>query len=116
MPGNVSMREHVPWLIICCHELSLRQGPLNGDPPAKPTTASARRGKSVQTTSTSPPNALGSPLECAMPIWAWLTPALSLGLLIASMVTGVGPLVAVLCGISLVGTVIAGVHHAEVVA
>jgi len=51
-----------------------------------------------------------------MPIWAWLTPALSLGLLIGAMVAGTGPVVAVLCGIALVATVIAGVHHAEVVA
>src|SRR5215470_11085638 len=51
-----------------------------------------------------------------MPIWAWLTPALSLSLLIGAMVAGTGPVVAVLCGIALVATVIAGVHHAEVVA
>ncbi len=51
-----------------------------------------------------------------MPIWAWLIPALSLGLLVAAIVAGVGPVLAVLCGISLVGAVIAAVHHAEVVA
>ena len=51
-----------------------------------------------------------------MPIWAWLTPALSLGLLVGAIVAAVGPLVAVLCGIGVVGAVIAAVHHAEVVA
>jgi Ca2+:H+ antiporter len=51
-----------------------------------------------------------------MPIWAWLVPALSLGLLVGAIALGVGPVLAVLCGISLVGAVIAAVHHAEVVA
>src|SRR5262245_54894157 len=51
-----------------------------------------------------------------MPIWAWLVPALSLGLLVVAVVAGVGSFLAVLCGISLVGAVIAAVHHAEVVA
>lgn len=51
-----------------------------------------------------------------MPVWAWLVPALSCALLVGAIVTGVGTLVAVLCGLSLVGAVIAAVHHAEVVA
>jgi Ca2+:H+ antiporter len=51
-----------------------------------------------------------------MPIWASLLPALSFGLLVGATVAGVGTLLAMLCGISLVGAVIAAVHHAEVVA
>src|SRR6202047_3495604 len=51
-----------------------------------------------------------------MPIWAWLIPALSFGLLLGAIVAGVGTLLTVLCGISLVGAVIAAVHHAEVIA
>ena len=51
-----------------------------------------------------------------MPIWAWLVPALSLALLVAAIFAGVGVMLAVLCGISLIGAVLAAVHHAEVVA
>jgi Ca2+:H+ antiporter len=51
-----------------------------------------------------------------MPIWVWLIPASSLALLTGAVVAGVGPVLAVLCGLSLVGAVIAAVHHAEVVA
>src|ERR1700732_2370958 len=51
-----------------------------------------------------------------MPIWAWLIPALSFGLLLGAIVAGVGTLLTVLCGISLVGAVVAAVHHAEVIA
>src|SRR5262245_58571298 len=51
-----------------------------------------------------------------MPLWTWLIPALSLALLAAAFVAGVGTVLAVLCGTALVGTVIAAVHHAEVVA
>ena len=51
-----------------------------------------------------------------MPIWAWLVPALSLALLVAAIIAGVGVMLAVLCGISLIGAVLAAVHHAEVVA
>lgn len=51
-----------------------------------------------------------------MPIWAWLVPVLSLTLLVVAMVAGVGFVLAVLCGISLIGAVLAAVHHAEVVA
>jgi Ca2+:H+ antiporter len=51
-----------------------------------------------------------------VPIWAWLVPVLSLTLLVVAMVAGVGFVLAVLCGISLIGAVLAAVHHAEVVA
>ena len=51
-----------------------------------------------------------------MPVWTWLVPALSIGLLFAATATGVGPLFAVPCGLALIGSVIAAVHHAEVVA
>ena len=51
-----------------------------------------------------------------MPLWTWLLPVLSLALLVAALVAGVDPLLAGLCGIGLMGTVIAAVHHAEVVA
>jgi Ca2+:H+ antiporter len=51
-----------------------------------------------------------------MPLWAWLIPVLSLALLVAAMVAGVGTLLVVPCGVAIVGTVIAAVHHAEVVA
>ena len=48
--------------------------------------------------------------------WTWVIPVLSLALLAAALVAGVGTLIAVLCGAALVGTVTAAVHHAEVVA
>ena len=51
-----------------------------------------------------------------MPVWTWLSPALSLVLLALASVTGVGLLMAGLCAIVLIGAVIAAVHHAEVVA
>jgi Ca2+:H+ antiporter len=51
-----------------------------------------------------------------VPIWAWLIPVLSLGLLVGAIAAGVGPVLAWLCGISLAAAVIAAVHHAEVVA
>ena len=51
-----------------------------------------------------------------MPFWTWLIPVLSLALLVAALVAGVGTLFAVLCGAALVGAVIVAVHHAEVVA
>ena len=51
-----------------------------------------------------------------MPLWTWLVPVLSVALLVAALVAGVGPLLAALCGAALMGTVIAAVHHAEVVA
>jgi Ca2+:H+ antiporter len=51
-----------------------------------------------------------------MPLWAWLIPVLSLALLVAAAVAGVGALLAVLCGAALVAAVMVAVHHAEVVA
>jgi Ca2+:H+ antiporter len=51
-----------------------------------------------------------------MPLWTWLIPVLSLPMLVAALVAGVGTWLAVLCGVALMGTVIAAVHHAEVVA
>ena len=49
-------------------------------------------------------------------MWTWLIPVLSLGLLVVVLVTGVGTLIAVLCGAVLIAAVIVAVHHAEVVA
>lgn len=51
-----------------------------------------------------------------MPLWAWLVPVLALTLLLAALAAGVGTILAVLCGIALVGVVLVAVHHAEVVA
>ena len=51
-----------------------------------------------------------------MPLWTWFLPVVSFGLLIAAAAAGVGALLALLCGAALLGTVIAAVHHAEVIA
>jgi len=51
-----------------------------------------------------------------MAAWPWLVPALSFALLIGAFAAGVGPWLAALCGAALMGTVVAAVHHAEVVA
>ena len=51
-----------------------------------------------------------------MPLWTWLVPVVSFGLLIAAGSAGVGVVIALLCGAALLGTVIAAVHHAEVIA
>ena len=51
-----------------------------------------------------------------MPLWTWLVPVLSAALLVGALAAGVGTLVAVLCGVALIGVVFAAVHHAEVVA
>ena len=51
-----------------------------------------------------------------MAAWTWLVPALAALLLLGSVLAGVGPFLAVLCGIGLIGAVVAAVHHAEVVA
>ena len=53
-----------------------------------------------------------------LPVAAWsrLFPALSLALLVVGLATGVGPPLAAVCAIALIGAVIAAVHHAEVVA
>jgi len=46
----------------------------------------------------------------------WLIPTASFLVLVLGIVVGVGPALAVLCGVALVGGVISAVHHAEVVA
>ena len=51
-----------------------------------------------------------------MAAWTWLIPALSFALLIGGLVAGVGSLLAAVCAAALIGSVIAAVHHAEVVA
>ena len=51
-----------------------------------------------------------------MPLWTWLVPALAFGVLLIAGAAGVGAPLAVLCGISVLGTVVAAVHHAEVIA
>jgi len=48
--------------------------------------------------------------------WPWIVPALSVALLVAGVVAGVGPLLVILCIGGLVGAVATSVHHAEVVA
>jgi Ca2+:H+ antiporter len=50
------------------------------------------------------------------PLWTWLVPTLSLSLFLVALLTGVGPLVAAVCGAALIGAVLVAVHHAEVVA
>src|SRR5689334_17114835 len=51
-----------------------------------------------------------------MPRSTTLIPLLALALLVAAALAGVGPWLAVACGIALMATVIVAVHHAEVVA
>ncbi len=51
-----------------------------------------------------------------MKAWPWIVPALSVALLVAGVVAGVGPLLVILCIGGLVGAVATSVHHAEVVA
>jgi Ca2+:H+ antiporter len=55
-------------------------------------------------------------MERTMPLWTWLIPVLSLVLLFASLIAGVGTLLAALCGAALAGSIMMAVHHAEVVA
>ncbi|HEY2712780.1 MAG TPA: ionic transporter y4hA [Chthoniobacterales bacterium] len=49
-------------------------------------------------------------------LWPWVVPGLALGALLLALGTGVGPWLALLCGLALAGAVFAAVHHAEVVA
>ena len=49
-------------------------------------------------------------------MWTWLIPVLSLVLLVAAFIAGVGTLLGMLCGAALIAAVIVAVHHAEVVA
>lgn len=55
-------------------------------------------------------------MKTHLPIWTWLVPLLALGCLLMAISTGVGPWLALLCGVALAGAVLAAVHHAEVVA
>jgi Ca2+:H+ antiporter len=48
--------------------------------------------------------------------WTWLVPLLSLLLLAAALIAQVGVLLATLCSVALMATVLVAVHHAEVVA
>ncbi|HVN33832.1 MAG TPA: ionic transporter y4hA [Casimicrobiaceae bacterium] len=48
--------------------------------------------------------------------WTWLVPTFAFALLVGALVAGVGPWLAALCAAALMGTVVAAVHHAEVVA
>ena len=52
----------------------------------------------------------------SLPWWSWAAPAVSWVLLIAGLVLGVAPPLAIACTLSLFITVFAAVHHAEVVA
>lgn len=51
-----------------------------------------------------------------MPVWAILLPAAGAALLAASLALPLSAWLATLCGVALIGAVIAAVHHAEVVA
>ena len=47
---------------------------------------------------------------------SWVIPAVSVVILVVAIASGVSPVLAVLCAAGLIGSVIAAVHHAEVVA
>ena len=49
-------------------------------------------------------------------MWTWLIPVLSLALLVAAVIAGVGTFLGILCGAALIAAVMVAVHHAEVVA
>lgn len=51
-----------------------------------------------------------------MPLWSWLFPTAAAGLLAALLTVPSGALLVAACVVALIGTVIASVHHAEVVA
>jgi Ca2+:H+ antiporter len=51
-----------------------------------------------------------------MPLWSWLFPATAVGLLGAMLTLPPGVLLVAACTVALIGTVIASVHHADVVA
>lgn len=55
-------------------------------------------------------------MNAKTPLWTWLIPVLAFGFLVLAMVVGVGPWLAVLCGVALACAVFVAVHHAEVVA
>ena len=54
--------------------------------------------------------------EQGVRLWIWLVPWLAIGLLLLALAVGIGTLLAAICGVALVGAVLAAVHHAEVVA
>jgi Ca2+:H+ antiporter len=54
--------------------------------------------------------------ESSMPLWAWLVPVLAAAVLGASFSLSLGAALVSLCALVLVGSVVAAVHHAEVVA
>jgi Ca2+:H+ antiporter len=51
-----------------------------------------------------------------MRVWTWLIPVSVLALFGLALAVGVGPFLAVPCGVALIGSVLVAVHHAEVVA
>jgi Ca2+:H+ antiporter len=51
-----------------------------------------------------------------LPFWTWLVPVVALGCLVIALLVGVGPGIALLCGLGLAGAVFVAVHHAEVIA
>lgn len=51
-----------------------------------------------------------------MRYWTWLVPVLALALLLVALALHVGTVLAALCGVALIGAVLAAVHHAEVIA
>ncbi len=51
-----------------------------------------------------------------MPWWTWAWPAAAWALLAATIITGMGAVLAALAAVALIATVFAAVHHAEVVA
>ena len=55
-------------------------------------------------------------MKTKMPLWTWLVPVLALACLVAALIGGVGPWLALLCSVAVAGAVFAAVHHAEVVA
>src|SRR3954452_17385754 len=50
------------------------------------------------------------------PAWGWLVPILALACAAAAFIVGAGPVLTALCGLALMGAVLAAVHHAEVIA
>ena len=57
-----------------------------------------------------------SDVKTIMPLWTWLVPVLAVCALLISLLVGVAPWLALLCGVALAGAVFVAVHHAEVVA
>ncbi|HZZ93158.1 MAG TPA: ionic transporter y4hA [Usitatibacter sp.] len=51
-----------------------------------------------------------------MAAWTWLVPVVSVVPLVVGIAMGVGTFLGILCGIGLIASVLAAVHHAEVVA